>query len=187
MFNPGAPNFENYQDDRKTNASLGTGFLYEYRKNDRFKILFGSSLFNLNRPNQGFYNTEVKRAIRSNSFVKGTFEVNEKWDVIPSIQFSTQDVYSSLVLGASGKYYLNHPKKKYAAIYGGVWYRNKDAANLSFGYDFADLFVGISYDINFSKLVPASHARGGIEFAVRYVIKKFKPKKVLHKVCPDYI
>jgi type IX secretion system PorP/SprF family membrane protein len=187
VFNPGAPNFENYQDDRKTNASLGTGFLYEYRKNDRFKILFGSSLFNLNRPNQGFYNTEVKRAIRSNSFVKGTFEVNEKWDVIPSIQFSTQDVYSSLVLGASGKYYLNHPKKKYAAIYGGVWYRNKDAANLSFGYDFADLFVGISYDINFSKLVPASQARGGIEFAVRYIIKKFKPKKVLHKVCPDYI
>ncbi len=187
VFNPGAPNFENYQNDRKTNASLGAGFLYEYRKNDRFKILFGSSLFNLNRPNQGFYNTEVKRAIRSNSFVKGTFEVNEKWDIIPSIQFSAQDVYRSLVIGASGKYYLNHPKKKYAALYGGVWYRNRDAANLSFGYDFADLFVGISYDINFSKLVPASQARGGIEFAVRYVIKKFKPKKVLHKVCPDYI
>jgi type IX secretion system PorP/SprF family membrane protein len=187
VFNPAAPNFENYQNDRKTNASFGAGFLYEYRKNDRFKILFGSSLFNLNRPNQGFYNTEVRRAIRSNSFVKGTFEINEKWDIIPSIQFSAQDVYRNLVIGASGKYYLNHPKKKYAALYGGIWYRNKDAANLSFGYDFADLFVGISYDINFSKLVPASQARGGIEFAVRYIIKKFKPRKVLHKVCPDYI
>ena len=187
VFNPAAPNFENYQNDRKTNASFGAGFLYEYRKNDRFKILFGSSLFNLNRPNQGFYNTEVRRAIRSNSFVKGTFEISEKWDIIPSIQFSAQDVYRNLVIGASGKYYLNHPKKKYAALYGGIWYRNKDAANLSFGYDFADLFVGISYDINFSKLVPASQARGGIEFAVRYIIKKFKPRKVRHQVCPDYI
>ena len=53
--------------------------------------------------------------------------------------------------------------------------------------DYQDLFVGISYDINFSKLVPASHLRGGIEFAVRYIIRKFKPKRIIHRVCPDYI
>lgn len=187
VFNPSAPTFESYQSDRKTNASLGAGFIYEWRKNDRFKVLLGSSIFNLNTPNQGFYNAEVNRAVRSNSFVKGTFSINEKWDVIPSLQYSAQDVYKELILGASGKYYLNHPKKVYSAIYGGLWYRNRDAAYISIGYDYADLFVGISYDINFSKLVPASRSRGGIEFAVRYIIKKFKPKRIIHRVCPDYI
>ena len=187
VFNPAAPTFENYQSDRKTNATLGAGFIYEWRKSDRFKVLLGSSVFNLNTPNQGFYNAEVKRAIRSNSFIKGTFTLNEKWDLIPSVQYSAQDVYKELIFGGSGKYYLNHPKKVYAALYGGLWYRNSDAAYISVGYDYADLFVGISYDINFSKLVPASRARGGIEFAVRYIIKKFKPKRIIHRVCPDYI
>lgn len=187
VFNSAAPTFENYQSDRKTNATLGAGFIYEWRKSDRFKVLLGSSVFNLNTPNQGFYNVEVKRAIRSNSFIKGTFTLNEKWDLIPSVQYSAQDVYKELIFGGSGKYYLNHPKKVYAAIYGGLWYRNSDAAYISVGYDYADLFVGISYDINFSKLVPASRARGGIEFAVRYIIKKFKPKRIIHRVCPDYI
>ena len=78
-------------------------------------------------------------------------------------------------------------KDIYSALYGGIWYRNRDAAYLTFGYDYQDLFVGISYDINLSKLVPASHLRGGIEFAVRYVIRKFKPKRIIHRVCPDYI
>jgi hypothetical protein len=29
--------------------------------------------------------------------------------------------------------------------------------------------------------------RGGVEFAVRYIIRKFKPKRIIHRVCPDYI
>lgn len=187
VYDPGAPSFENYQSNQKTNASFGAGFIYEWRKNERLKVILGTSAFNLNTPDQGFYNVEIKRAVRSNSFIKGTFALNEKWDILPSIQFTTQDVYREFLIGGSGKYYLNHPKKVYSALYGGLWYRNKDAAYISFGYDYADLFVGISYDINLSQLVPASQARGGIEFAVRYIIKKFKPKRILHRVCPDYI
>ena len=98
-----------------------------------------------------------------------------------------QGVYKELIIGGSGKYHLTRKKDIYSALYGGLWWRNKDAACLSFGYDYKDLFVGISYDINFSKLVPASQLRGGIEFAVRYVIRKFNPKRIIHRVCPDYI
>jgi len=72
-------------------------------------------------------------------------------------------------------------------IYFGTWIRNKDAGYLSMGMDYQNWFFGISYDFNFSKLVPASNVRGGIEFAARYIIKRFKPKKIVHRVCPDYI
>lgn len=187
VFDPGAPTFEPYQSSRKTNMSLGAGLIYEWHRDDRFKVLAGVGAFNLNRPNQGFYDLEIPREIRINGFVKGTFQLNDKWDIIPSAQFSTQGVYKELVIGGSGKYYLDRKKDIYSALYGGIWYRNTDAAYLSFGYDYQDLFFGISYDINFSKLVPASHMRGGIEFAVRYIIKKFKPKRIIHRVCPDYI
>jgi type IX secretion system PorP/SprF family membrane protein len=187
IFNPSAATNETYQNDRKTNLSLGLGSLYEWRRNERFKVLSGFGIYNLNRPNQGFYTEKIQRDIRFTIFAKGTFKINQKWDAVPSLQFNNQGVYRELLLGGSAKYYLTSSTKIYQALYGGIWYRNRDAAYLTFGYDYKDFFAGISYDINFSKLVPASRARGGIEIAVRYIIRTFKPKRIIHRVCPDYI
>ena len=187
IFNPSAATNETYQNDRKTNLSLGLGSLYEWRKNERFKVLSGFGIYNLNRPDQGFYTEKIQRDIRFTIFAKGTFKINQKWDAVPSLQFNNQGVYRELLLGGSAKYYLTSSTKVYQALYGGIWYRNRDAAYLTFGYDYKDFFAGISYDINFSKLVPASRARGGIEIAVRYIIRTFKPKRIIHRVCPDYI
>jgi len=187
IFNPAAATNETYQNDRKTNLSIGLGSLYEWRKNERFKVLSGFGIYNLNRPNQGFYTEKIQRDVRFTIFAKGTFKINQKWDAVPSLQFNNQGVYRELLLGGSAKYYLTSSTKIYQALYGGVWYRNRDAAYLTFGYDYKDFFAGISYDINFSKLVPASRARGGIEIAVRYIIRTFKPKRIIHRVCPDYI
>jgi type IX secretion system PorP/SprF family membrane protein len=55
IFDPSAATNETYQSDRKTNLSIGIGSLYEWRKNERFKVLSGFGIYNLNRPNQGFY------------------------------------------------------------------------------------------------------------------------------------
>jgi type IX secretion system PorP/SprF family membrane protein len=181
------PSNENYFSDRKTNFSFGAGLIYEWQQSNRFKLASGFGAYNLNQPNQGFYNTEIKRDVRYNGFVKGTFMINENWDIVPSIQFSKQGVYREIIIGSSGKYYFKSSQGIYRAIYGGLWYRTKDAGYLSLGYDYKDLFVGISYDVNFSKLVPASNNRGGLEIAVRYIIRKFKPKNIIHRVCPDYI
>ncbi len=187
LFDPTLPTNENYQSDRKSNLNVGVGMMYEWRKNERFKILTGIGSYNLNQPNQGFYNDVIKRDIRLTSFVKGTFMLNQKWDVIPSVQYSHQGIYRELLTGSSFKYYLNVIPQKYQAIYFGVWNRGTDASFLSLGFDYNDLFVGVSYDVNYSKLVPASRYRGGYEFAIRYIIRTFKPKKILHRVCPDYI
>lgn len=189
-FDPSAATFETYQTDRKTNFSLGLGAVYEWHKNDRFKVITGISLYNINRPNQGFYNQVIQRDRRFNLFAKGTFKVDEHWDVVPSMQLSIQGVYRELIFGGSGKYHLTNvigKKGVYQAAYGGLWFRNRDALYFTLGYDYKDFFAGINYDINLSKLVPASRARGGVEIAVRYVIRTFKPKRIIHRVCPDYI
>ena len=187
VFDPTLPTNENYQADSKSNLSIGLGIMHEWKKTDRFKITSGIGAYNLNQPNQGFYNSIVKRDIRFTSFVKGTFQLNPKWDVVPSIQYSQQGIYRELVFGSSLKYYLLDTPKKYQSLYLGGWNRGVDASFLSLGMDYNDLFVGISYDINYSKLVPASRLRGGFELAARYIIRTFKPKKILHRVCPDFI
>ena len=186
-FDPSLPTNENYQTDRKTNFSLGAGFIYDWRQSNRSKLTAGFGAYNLNQPNQGFYNSVIRRDVRYTSFLKGTIMLSENWDLVPSVQYSQQGVNREFILGTSGKYYLKSSKGMYRAIHVGTWYRTKDAGYLSLGYDYKDLFVGISYDVNFSNLVPASNYRGGLEIAVRYIIRKFKPKNIIHRVCPDYI
>jgi hypothetical protein len=186
-FDPSLPTNEIYQTDRKTNLSLGVGVVYEYFKNKREKITAGIGFFNLNRPNQGFYGQAIPRDIRMNIFAKGLYKLDVDWDLVPSLNISIQGKYREFIVGSSLKYTLIEKAGTYRALYGGLWYRNRDAAYLSVGMDFQDWFVGISYDINFSKLVPASNLRGGFEIAARYILNHYKPKKVIHRICPDFI
>lgn len=187
QFNPSYSSNENFQTDKRSNLTFGAGAIYEYRLNDRKKISAGLGFYNLNRPDQGFYGKVIPRDIRMNLFVKGIYKLDIDWDLVPSMQFSVQGKYRELLIGSSVKYTLVNKLNDYKALYGGLWYRNKDAAYLSVGMDYNDWFVGLSYDINFSKLVPASRVRGGFEIAARYIIHHFRPKKTLHRVCPDFI
>lgn len=186
-YNPALANGEVLQTDRKTNLNVGVGIIYEYFDNKRLNFTGGISLFNINRPNQGFYNDVIKRDIRMDIFGKGIYKLNYDWDLVPGIKYSMQGKYRELMVGSSVKYTLIDRLGEYRAVYAGLWYRNRDAISLSVGVDYQNWNVGVSYDINFSKLVPASRIRGGLEVSVRYIMHHFKPKKITHRVCPDYI
>ena len=187
QYNPSLPSNEVLSNDRKTNFSVGIGVVYQYYINKRFNIMAGVGSYNLNKPNQGFYNDVILRDIRTNIFAKGIYKIGFDWDIVPSINLSFQGKYNEIIFGSSVKYTLIDRLGEYRALYAGGWFRNKDAGYISAGMDYQSWFVGLSYDINFSKLVPASRARGGFEIAVRYILHRFKPKKIVHRICPDYI
>jgi hypothetical protein len=187
QYNPTLSSNEVLSNDRKTNFSVGIGVVYQYYINKRFNIIAGVGSYNLNKPNQGFYNDVILRDIRTNIFAKGIYKIGFDWDIVPSINLSFQGKYNEIIFGSSVKYTLIDRLGEYRALYAGGWFRNKDAGYISAGMDYQSWFVGLSYDINFSKLVPASRARGGFEIAVRYILHRFKPKKIVHRICPDYI
>ena len=187
MYDPSLSSNETFYTDRKSNFSVGVGAVYQYFKNDRMNFNIGVGGFNLNRPNQGFYDQVVLRDIRFNLFGKGIYKLNYDWDLVPGFHFALQGKYIELNLGSSVKYTLINRLGQYRALYAGLWYRNLDAMYISVGMDYQSWFAGLSYDLNFSKLVPASRVRGGIEIAVRYILHRFKPKKIVHRICPDYI
>ena len=186
-YNPALSTNESLQTDRKSNVSVGVGVVYQFYKDERFNITAGFGAYNLNRPNQGFYTDVIKRDIRTNVFARGIYKLNYDWDLVPGINISIQGKYREFIVGSSVKYTLVNKMGTYRALYAGLWYRNKDAGYISVGMDYQSWFAGLSYDINFSKLVPASRARGGIEVAIRYILFRFKPKKIIHRICPDYI
>ena len=186
-YNPALSSNEVYASDRKTNFSFGIGSIYQYYRNERFNFTGGIGFYNLNRPNQGFYNEIIPRDIRMNIFGKGIYKLNYDWDLVPGFNVSIQGVYREFILGSSVKYTLIDRLGEYRALYAGFFYRNADAVYFSCGMDYQAWFVGLSYDVNYSKLVPASRVRGGLEIAVRYIMTRFKPKKITHRICPDYI
>ena len=186
-YDASLPTFENYQNQKNTNVSIGLGGVYEYFINNHKKITGGIGIYNLNRPNQGFFSEKVKRDIRTSIFAKGTYQLNYDWDLMPSISIQLQGKYKEIILGSTAKYTLIDKLGEYRAVYVGAFFRNRDAGYVSVGLDYQNWFVGLSYDINVSKLVPASNLRGGVELAARYIINRFKPKKIIHRVCPDYI
>lgn len=187
VYDPTLSNNEMYSNDKRMNFSVGAGVVYQYLIGKRKTLDAGIALFNINRPNQGFFGEKVTRDMRTSMYARLQYPIGLDWDILPSFQLSFQGKYREFIVGSSVKYTLINRLSQYRALYAGVWYRAADAAYLTVGMDYQQWFVGLSYDMNFSTLTKASRVRGGIEVAVRYILFRFKPKKVVHRICPDYI
>lgn len=187
QYNPALPSNETYQTQKKMNFSTGVGIVYEWSISERKRISAGIGFFNINAPNQGFMGQKIKRDRRLNVFAQGQFRIHEDWDIMPTFQLNFQGTYNEIILGSNVRYIFKNRLEKYMAFYFGGFFRNRDSGYMSVGMDYKNWFAGISYDLNFSKLVPASRVRGGFEVSVRYILNKIKPKNIYHRVCPDYI
>jgi type IX secretion system PorP/SprF family membrane protein len=187
FFDPTLPTNEVFQTERKSNFTLGLGASYEYIKSPRKRLVAGIGLFNINRPNQGFFGETINRERRLNAFARVHYEIGFDWDIIPSLQMNFQGTYREVIIGSQARYILVDRLGDYKAFYLGAYLRGGDAGYLMAGMDYQNWWGGISYDLNFSKLYVASRARGGLELSVRYIIKSVKKRDIFYRVCPDYI
>jgi hypothetical protein len=69
----------------------------------------------------------------------------------------------------------------------GGFYRIKDAFIIAANMDYRNFNVGLSYDINTSKLREATNRRGGFEISIIYIFKKLVPFVAKKRVCPVYM
>ena len=187
FFDQNLPANEVFQTERKGNFTLGIGATYEYIQSPRKRLVAGLGLFNINRPNQGFFGETIMRERRLNLFTRVHYEIGFDWDIIPSMQLNFQGTYRELIIGSQLRYILVDRLGDYKAIYFGGYLRGGDAGYLMVGMDYQNWWGGISYDLNFSKLYVASSARGGLELSLRYIIKSVKKRDIFYRVCPDYI
>jgi type IX secretion system PorP/SprF family membrane protein len=186
-YDPNLPNNENFVRQKTANFNFNTGIVYQWYKSTRKQINAGFAVYNIPRQNQGFFGQKIQRDIRFTVHARGQFKIATNWDIIPSLMLNFQGKYNEFIFGSEARYILKELRGDYRALYMGVFFRNRDAVYASIGIDYQNWFAGLSYDINISKLVPASKIRGGIEITLQYILKQFKPKKVNHRICPVYI
>ncbi|MBK21910.1 MAG: hypothetical protein CMP63_06330 [Flavobacteriales bacterium] len=154
--------------------------------NNKFKLRSGFAVYNILSPQQSFFNNNDIRLDRRYSIqLNGTYQFSEKVLIKPGIQFSNQGMYYSVNFGGIVEYDLSKTIYFKQMIFAGAYFRAVDSGDLIIGLDYDNWRVGVSYDINYSGLVPASNYRGGVELAAIYIIpnKIIRPK---YKVCPDY-
>jgi type IX secretion system PorP/SprF family membrane protein len=185
IFDPNAPTNEFFQTASMTKPMLGLGLIHQYALNKQVSIQSGLSIFNLTRPNQSFFTDNTKRDVRVNLFGQLRYQYTPELFFEPSFQLNLQGPYRALTIGSTAAYLLS--SKDDITLSSALWWRTKDAFCLQFGLARGPLYTGISYDFNYSSLVPASRGRGAFELSVRYVFSKFQPPQLQYRICPDYI
>ena len=187
QFDQNLPTGENFDQSSYMNFSLNTGLSITYKQERRKTYSAGIAFYNLSSPNQSFEGSNIPLDLRLTATIAADYLINNEIDVLPTILFSTQGTYRELIFGSELRYRLNGTSSRQRNLYGGVFYRNRDALILSTGLDYDQWHFGASYDINVSDLEIASNNRGGLELAVTYIFKDFKPNIRRYKVCPNFM
>lgn len=185
-FDGDLPQGENLPRLSRWYLDFGIGSEFSKNFNQKFKLRLSFAVFNLLSPQQSFFNNnDIRLDRRYSCQINATYKLRKKTMIEPGIQFSNQGSYYSANFGGILTYDLSKTIYFKQNIFAGIYFRTIDSGDLIIGLNYDDWKVGVSYDINYSELVPASNYRGGLEFAVIYIIPNqiLRPK---YKVCPDY-
>ena len=188
QFDPNLPTNESFQNYNRIYGNLNVGINYQYQLLNHF-IQFDVSCFNLNQSNQTFFGATppVSLDLKWFSRINHRFLINDFFTLSSSILFTHQGPHQELLVGSEIHYTLAELSFLKRALWSGIYYRSNDAVFLSSGVIFDAWKIGLAYDINFSKLVPASNNRGSFEIALCYILRKKMKLESPIFICPDYL
>jgi type IX secretion system PorP/SprF family membrane protein len=183
-FDASLSNRENFQGSGFSYFNLATGLSWDYRISKTTKTTTGISVHNLTKPKQSlFSDQDIRLNRRMTVHTNGQFRAWPQIDLLPGFSLMKQGSYREIVFGSSARYLLNGLTN----LHIGYWYRNQDAGYITAGITHQNVYMGFSYDMNTSDLKPASNGRGGVEFSIIYIIRKFDGRLVKYKACPNYL
>lgn len=171
----------NQGNNRITVPDLGAGVLYQYTKkesyaarNDMMVVHAGLAIFHLNRPAYSFYSFPEKlyeKTVCHADVLFGLKHTNLAF--VPGIIYMKQGPSSEIFSGCFFRYKLQEESKFTGFVRGtslimGTHIRTGDAFIPSVQLEIAEYTIGISYDVNISKLKTETSGKGGFEIALRY-------------------
>lgn len=186
---PDIPSQESSRVGTVTNFNFSGGLYLEKRVSERKRLGLGISSFNLNQPDLSWSSSAASKVpTRTNFHVFSSIALGASdFDLMPAAQFQIQGVHNELLLGSALRYHLLSTALDQRSIQFGLWARTRDAVFLSAGFSKNNLFVGGSYDFNFSRLRVASENLGGWEIGIIYTIATVREKVQRVRQCPDYL
>lgn len=178
-YDPSLPTGESNFYPKSNYFDISVGFLARFFSRDLNETQIGFSASHLNRPWQATLSDVNDDVLRMKFILHGKSEIPLKNGkdliLIPSLYVAKQAVSSEVLAGVSVKstlgvtsLYTGYNAASY--IYIGGYYRLDDAIVANVAYEWrSSLKIGLSYDINFSQLTPATSSRGGMEVSISWL------------------
>ena len=173
-------------------ADAGLGLLYSGTFKRGVNLFLGFGLDHVNQPSISFHpsgqdaNGLGAERLYMKETVHGGVEipVGARLTIIPNFLLLFQGPSNEFDFGSDFKAALgNDARTSTSAIHLGVQYRGVlDAVIVSSRIDIKGFSCGLSYDINVSKLLPASHTVGAPEVSLMYTVATKKKPRPGH--CP---
>ncbi len=174
-YDPNQPTSEaRFGSNTVSTPDFAAGIAYTDQLNEDVKLEVGAAYFHLTKPSMGF---AVKDALprKLSTHAKCDYHIkNTNTLIVPTIIYLKQGSLMEMNVGGMVKYVLGLDSKytgeniANSIAFGGL-YRSRDAIVLMGSFDYKKyLTVGLSYDINVSKLTAVTSGRGGIEIAIVY-------------------
>ena len=179
--------------------NVGAGLLYYYVNKNSFNkgrtnLYIGFSVDHINQPNQSFYGGgNAKLYIKYSVSGGAGFPAGTMVDIQPNFLFMKQGPSIETDLGSFVKIFFEQGKPYGNAFYIGPWYRivgqngsgiASEALILSTKIDYSSFTFGFSFDLNFSKLTPATNTNGAFEISLAHVGSWAKKPKIFF--CPRF-
>jgi type IX secretion system PorP/SprF family membrane protein len=189
-YNSGLASGESSNYASKFFGDISAGLLWSFNSQsgtlsskEAKKITAGVALFHINRPKQSFSDITdsrlyMKLAVHANAFLT----INgSSFAILPSAVWFNQGPSNDILFGTLLRYRLNDASKyttfvSETALALGAYYRMGDAVVVAAQFEWKNFLVGLSYDVNISKLSTASKGAGGLELALRYITPLFNAK-----------
>lgn len=181
-YDPNLSAGEDFSNANIVYPDFSTGILWSYKKNERYMrgndqkdIFIGASVSHLNEPNYSFFGT--KETLYRKMIIHGTSLLgikNTNYSLTPTLFYARQGSAREFFVGTLVRYMLKEDSKYTGYVKGstfsiGGYYRNKDAVIVAAAFELANYTIGLSYDVNVSKLKTVSNGRGGLEITLRFL------------------
>jgi type IX secretion system PorP/SprF family membrane protein len=169
-YSPSNPTTETFNRTNSTVLDIGAGILYYDASPEKTIHPFGGfSVYHLNKPKDPIITDQSAELniIPMRYSVHGgvSLAVSEGISVVPHMLYMRQGTASETMLGVYGQLNVNEETN---VLLGG-YYRLKDAIAPFVGIDYKNFVVGLSYDVNASKLGTMAKNVNSIELTLSYV------------------
>lgn len=184
-YNASNPITESFARTSATALDMGTGVLYYDGSPDKKVNFFGGvSFFHINKPADpivSMQSTELN-TIPMRYTIHGGASINlqEGLSVVPHFLYNHQGTASESMLGV----YLEKSVNEETNIMAGGYYRLKDAIAPYVGIDHKNFLVGLSYDVNTSRLGAMTRNVNSFELSLSYILRKHEKGTVDFIRCP---
>lgn len=192
-YDSSIPSGEAFPSETFYNGDFGAGVQWTYGKgsstlssNDMFGLQAGYSVSHINSPKSGFYSIADKRFTKHIMHLSGSYGIkNTNVQLAPLLLLQKQGPAQMIYFGSYFKYKLQESSKYTDYILArtislGGFLRTGDAFVIATLFEFGQIAMGISYDINISSLTKASSGKGGFEISVKYLpIRSSAPSRLI--------